>query len=173
LKVFGVGSRAYRQYRNGSFDPDVSATVGQLDGAALLVRRDQFAQLQGWDEGFEFGAEDIDLCARLAQFGPIFYQPAAEIEHLGRISSRANRPFTYRTYECGYVRYLAKHHGGATSCAYKTLVTLDMPVRVSRAFLKTAYYRLRRQQDKAGRSREMLHASSHFLFKGLPGFWKA
>jgi len=173
LKATGLFRKAYKQYRSGGFDPEVAGVVGQLDGAALLVRRDQFNQLGGWDEGFEFGGEDIDLCKRLGATGAVFYLPEAEIEHLGRISSRANRPFTYRTYECGYARYLAKHHGGGKAIAYKLLVTLDMPLRVAAAAVQTTYHRARGQTKKADRSRDVLVASSQFLLKGLPSFWRA
>jgi len=171
LKATGLFSRAYKRYRNGSFDATAAGVVGQLDGAALLVRRDQLQQLGGWDEGFEFGGEDIDLCKRLTAFGPIYFEPAAEIEHLGRISSRANRPFTYRTYECGYARYVRKHHGLLRAMLFKLLVTIDMPLRVARALIQTAYHRLRGQTEKADRSRDVLKAAGSFMITGLPRFW--
>ncbi len=173
LKATGLFNRAYRRYRKGSFDPNRAGPVGQLDGAAILVRRGQFEQIGRWDEGFEFGGEDIDLCKRLAALGPIYFLPEAEIEHLGRISSRANRPYTYRTYECGYARYLRKHHGGVKATIYKLLVTLDLPLRIAKAFIQMSYNRLRGQTEKADRNRDILHATTSFLFKGLPSFWRA
>jgi len=173
LKITGLFTKAYKQYRSGGFDPNVAGVVGQLDGAALLVRRDQFQQIGGWDEGFEFGGEDIDLCKRLAAFGPIYYLPTAEIEHLGRISSRANRPFTYRTYECGYARYVGKHYGVGKARLYKLLVTLDMPLRVGKALVQTVFHRLLGQTEKADRSRSVLVAASSFWLTGLPRFWRS
>ncbi len=173
LKATGLFSRAYKRYRNGSFDPNRASPVGQLDGAALMVRREQLQQIGGWDDGFEFGGEDIDLCKRLGELGAIYFEPAAEIEHLGRISSRANRPFTYRTYECGYARYCRKHHGPWRARLYKLLVTFDMPLRVVRAWIQTVYHRLRGQTEKATRSRDVLAAATSFLFTGLPKFWWA
>ncbi|CAN5387682.1 glycosyltransferase family 2 protein [soil metagenome] len=173
LKATGLFRKAYKEYRRGGFDPERPGVVGQLDGAALLVRRDQFNQLGGWDEGFEFGGEDVDLCKRLGDLGAVYYLPEAEIEHLGRISSRANRPYTYRTYECGYVRYLAKHHGRGKALLYKLLVTLDMPLRVLAAAVQTAYHGVRGQKKKADRSRDVLVASSAFLLKGMPSYWRS
>ncbi len=173
LKATGLFSRAYKRYRNGSFDPNTAGAVGQLDGAALMVRREQLQQVGGWDDGFEFGGEDIDLCKRLGERGTIYFEPAAEIEHLGRISSRTNRPFTYRTYECGYARYVRKHHGAWRARLYKLLVTLDMPLRVIRAWVQVVYHSFRGQREKAVRSRDVLIAARRFLFTGLPKFWKS
>ncbi len=130
LKWTGIFRSAYRRYRREGFDPEKSGPIGQLAAAALIVRREAFEQCGGFDEAFGFGVEDVDLCRRLIAFGTIYYVPEAEIEHLGRVSSRANRGFVYRNYECGWARYLYKHHGRAAAWLYKILVTLDMPIRL-------------------------------------------
>lgn len=165
---------AYRTYREGGFDPNRGGAVAQVAAAAILVRREAFDAVGGWDEGFVFGVEDVDLCARLGRLGEIHYLPQAEIEHLGRVSSRANRAFVYRAYECGYARYLRKHHTGRWRLGiYKLLVTLDLPVRIVLLTGAAAINRLRGRQDKAQRYGQRARAAAGFAMMGLGAFWRS
>ncbi|MGD0768589.1 MAG: glycosyltransferase family 2 protein [Tepidisphaeraceae bacterium] len=173
LKWTGLFRSAYRQYRREGFDPQVPGPVGQLAAAALMIRREPFEKSGGFDEGFPFGVEDVDLCRRLSQFGNIQYVPEAEIEHLGRVSSRANRGFVYRNYECGWARYLRKHHGRSAARLYKTLVTIDLPLRVLVPAIQYAIHRLLSRREKSQRSLDRVKATFSFALTGLPAFWKS
>jgi N-acetylglucosaminyl-diphospho-decaprenol L-rhamnosyltransferase len=169
-----VFRKEYRAYRYGDFDPDKSGEVQQLAAAALMVRPHWFRECGRWDEGFVFGVEDVDLCARLRRYGPIYYLADAEILHLGRISSRANRGYVYTGYECGYARYLAKHHRSkSASLTYKALVTLDMPVRLVVMGTQVVGYVLLQRKDAAERTYERLSAAGEFFFHRLPRFWRS
>jgi hypothetical protein len=171
LKWTGIFRGAYTKYRRGDFDPQSPGSIGQLAAAALMIRRDAFNACDGFDEGFEFGVEDVDLCARLKDHGMIYYLPDARIEHLGRVSSRANRGFVYRGYECGWARYLRKHHGWGAALLYKSLVTLDMPVRLLLLSLQSAFQFVMRRRDKSPRTAAVLRAATEFTFLSLPRFW--
>jgi hypothetical protein len=173
LKWTGMFRRAYRRYRREGFDPEKGGPIGQLAAAALIIRREAFEQCAGFDEAFPFGVEDVDLCRRLLQFGKIYYTPQASIEHLGRVSSRANRGFVYRNYECGWARYLGKHHGRATAVFYKILVTLDQPVRIGVLLAQYLLQRIFGRKEKAARTRDRLAATAHFAATGLPAFWRS
>lgn len=164
----------YHKYRYGAFDAETEANLPQLAAAALLVRRDAFDQAGRWDEGYEFGVEDVDLCLRLGQIGPIRYLPTATITHFGRITSQANYGFTYAAYECGYARYLKKHHRSRwAAVAYKLIITLDTPLRIG--FLGTQWigYMLIGRKDAADRTTRRLSAACGFFFRCLPRFWRA
>jgi GT2 family glycosyltransferase len=171
LKWTGLFRAPYRRYRREGFDPEKPGPVGQLAAAALMIRRESFEKCGGFDEGFPFGVEDVDLCRRLRQFGSIQYVPQAEIEHLGRVSSRANRGFVYRNYECGWARYLAKHHGRAAAMAYKTLVTIDLPLRLLILTIQYVIQRALSRREKSERSLDRLKATASFALTGLPAFW--
>ena len=173
LKWTGIFRGAYRRYRREGFDPEIAGTVGQLAAAALVIRRDCFERIGGFDEGFGFGVEDVDLCRRLKPLGDIYYFPSAEIEHLGRVSSHANRGFVYWNYECGWARYLAKHHGHAAALLYKTLVTLDMPIRIILLGVQFLVQSLAARREKASRTLGRLKAATYFAMFGLPSFWKS
>jgi hypothetical protein len=173
LKWTGLFRPAYRRYRSEGIDQESEGPIGQLAAAALIIRRGSFDRIGGFDEGFGFGVEDVDLCRRLKPLGKIYYLPSAEIEHLGRVSSHANRGFVYRNYECGWARYLAKHHGHGAAVMYKILVTLDMPIRLTVLVIQFAMQSLTGRREKSARTRERLGAAGDFAVSGLPGFWRS
>ena len=57
--------------------------------SCLLVRREALEQVRGWDEGYWFWYEDVDLSRRLAEVGSALYVPGAYIEHVGRASTNS------------------------------------------------------------------------------------
>src|SRR4051794_16400109 len=86
--LFGVG--AYRLSRSlgdrllieGYWDSDRPRLVDWALGAFLLVNRESFDQVGGFDERQWMYAEDIDLAWRLEQAGhPSRYEPAARVRH--------------------------------------------------------------------------------------------
>jgi GT2 family glycosyltransferase len=63
-----------------------------LTGAALLVRRDVFASIGGFDEAFHNGVEDCDLSLRIWAHGyRCRYEPAAAVVHMEG-ASRGKKP---------------------------------------------------------------------------------
>lgn len=169
IKIF---ARPYRAYRD-AIDPNVSGPAPQLAAAALLVRPGAFAEAGAWDESFEFGVEDVDLCIRLAKFGGIYYLSETRITHLGRVSSHLDRGRVFRSYQCGHVRYFRKHHRSRTApWIYKTAITLDTPIRLMMLLCKTALSRLTGRRDEAARSRQRAAGVWFFLCHGLVQFWR-
>jgi GT2 family glycosyltransferase len=56
--------------------------IDAVSGAALMVRRQLFEELGGFDERFHFFCEDIDLCWRAKDSGcAVAYLPSAEVVH--------------------------------------------------------------------------------------------
>jgi GT2 family glycosyltransferase len=70
--------------------------VGAIPGAAMLVRREVFQQLGGFDAGYGAYLEDVDLCWRAWLMGhEVHYVPAAVAYHQYGASG-GGRASTYR-----------------------------------------------------------------------------
>jgi GT2 family glycosyltransferase len=94
--------------RNGEREVDFAI------GACQLVRRDAFEQVEGLDEGFFYGPEDVDFCLRLRDSGwRVVQVGAAECHHPARRRNR--RILTRRGIQHGWAvsRHLWRHRGFA------------------------------------------------------------
>jgi GT2 family glycosyltransferase len=77
----------------GGEHPAVNRTkdVVAATAACLLVRRDDFEQLGGFDTGFLNGYEDVDFCLRLGQRGRLIrYCPRSVVYHLESVTRWPN-----------------------------------------------------------------------------------
>ncbi|WP_010545196.1 glycosyltransferase family 2 protein [Sphingomonas elodea] len=90
------GSRWFNPEGYGGWQRDTVRAVGALAGCFLLMPRDRFLSLGGFDERFFLYGEDVDLCirARAAGARPCF-TPRATIRHTGSASSRPEDMWTY------------------------------------------------------------------------------
>jgi GT2 family glycosyltransferase len=80
--------RARRKYH--AVAPDHRCRVPWLTGCCLLLRRDCYEQLGGFDEDFFLYYEDVDLCQRAAARGwSVWYEPALTLTHHRPLHARA------------------------------------------------------------------------------------
>ena len=83
-----------------------------LQGSALLVRRDAFEQVGGFDESFFMYGEDADLCARLRDAGwGVELCSAARFVHVGGGSTGAESDRMQFELLRSWLRLIAKHKG--------------------------------------------------------------
>jgi GT2 family glycosyltransferase len=172
LRWTGIFRAADRQYRQVDFNLRQSAAVEYLVGAALLLRRKQFAAIGGWDENFEFRLDDIDLSARLRRFGRMYYLADAQVTHWGGVATELDEPYAYRCSETSCVHYLRKHHGPWRARVYKALISADMPARIFVLTLTWAAKRLFGERERAARNYRKLAAAGRFL-GDLPLYWRS
>lgn len=67
-----------------------AARVDYVDGAFMMIRRNCANRIRGFDETYQFYAEDADLCRRaLAAEWPSAFVPSAGLIHIRGASSRA------------------------------------------------------------------------------------
>ena len=99
-------------------DPALLAERGTIEceqpaGACLLVRRDVFAAVGGFDERFWFWYEDVDLARRLHERGVLLHVGGAVFEHLGGGTFAAwGREQGLRSRLLGIERYAEVHLPG-------------------------------------------------------------
>ncbi len=85
--------------------------IDWISGAAMLVRREAFEQVTGFDEEYPLYFEDADLCRRMRRFGwQIAYCPDARIIHKrgGTQTDPIRQDSKYRRSQ---LRYYRKHRG--------------------------------------------------------------
>ena len=87
-----------------------SRRVPSICGACLMIRRDAFDQLQGFDENFELYFEDSDLCYRCARIGweVNFVAESRIVHHLGQ-STRGSWNKTSLIYQQSHIAFYRKH----------------------------------------------------------------
>lgn len=92
-------SRRWASYKPETVSPDFESRVDVLSGACMLIRREDFQTVGGFDEDYFLFGEDIDICWKLHQAGrELWYVPAAEVVHAKGASmkhalKRAKREF--------------------------------------------------------------------------------
>ena len=117
LEVMGVnrlwpGNPVNRRYRCLDLDPALEAAVEQPAAALLMIRREAWRRLGGFDESFyPVWFEDVDFCRRAAAAGyAMRYVPSAVARHsgahsVGRLPWAARERYWYGN----LLRYAAKH----------------------------------------------------------------
>jgi GT2 family glycosyltransferase len=106
LKATGIhDGRLLRPAGNVPLAPDWVA------GMFMLFQAEDFAALDGFDEGYFLYYEDVDLCTRIWRSGrSIRVFPAAEIVHDARRESHRNLKYL-RWHLGSMARYMFKHMG--------------------------------------------------------------
>ena len=99
--------------------------VPALSGALLLMSRELFDRIGGWDAGYRLHAEDLDLCRRARQAGAtVAIANDLHVTHVRGVSSRS-RPFFVEWHKHrGLWRYFRKFEAAARPFPVQVLVWL-------------------------------------------------
>ncbi|MGA9362798.1 MAG: glycosyltransferase family 2 protein [Bacteroidota bacterium] len=117
-KLRGMRKRLQRSDASvqAEFEPRYSATreVDWVTGAALMIRRDVFQKVGGFDETFFMYFEDADLCRRVRKLGlKVLYVPSTKIIHFGGDKGLRPESKIALEYRRSQLHYYRKHVGGA------------------------------------------------------------
>jgi len=87
-------------------------TIAWVMGASMVIRREAFAQVDGFDPGFFLSSEETDLCLRLRQQGwEIGYVPEVTVHHIGMASEHGRDPSeTWLCRMTSMTRFWSKHY---------------------------------------------------------------
>lgn len=101
-------TRAYRQAEQAVRE----RPTGWLSGACLLLRREAFQSVGGFDPGYFMYFEDVDLGDRLARAGwNNVYVPVARVTHVGAGSTSRNVEAMVDAHHASAYRYLSSRYG--------------------------------------------------------------
>ena len=94
--------------------PDKPTPVEAISGACMLIRREAFRQVGGWDEGYFLHCEDLDLCMRLKRASQrVLFVPDAVVSHAQGASSKRRPVFVLWHKHRGMWRYYSKFLKGS------------------------------------------------------------
>ncbi|MBO6796586.1 MAG: glycosyltransferase family 2 protein [Maricaulis sp.] len=103
--------------------PEEMILVPAVSGAAMMMRRDVFEKIGGFDERYFLHVEDIDLCRTLREHGgEVWFEPRADILHYGGTSESS--PWKVETHKAsGFVKYFWKFYPGPLQRAATLLLS--------------------------------------------------
>jgi N-acetylglucosaminyl-diphospho-decaprenol L-rhamnosyltransferase len=100
------------------------AVVDWALGAVLLMSKECYEAVGGWDESYFLYSEETDLCLRARDLGYLTrYEPAALATHIGGASGRSNA--THAMQIVNRVRLFRRRNGVAAAWAYFAVTVLS------------------------------------------------
>jgi N-acetylglucosaminyl-diphospho-decaprenol L-rhamnosyltransferase len=119
-------TRAYRAERGAPAE----GVTGWLSGSCMLLRREAFEAVKGFDPSYFMYCEDMDLCRRLAESGwSNVYVPSAVVVHTGgHATSREPRRMLAEHHRSLY-RYLSRQYAGPAWAPLRAVLALGLLVR--------------------------------------------
>ena len=114
--------------------PGTRVAVDQPAAAALMIRRDAYDSVGGFDERFyPAWYEDVDVCQRLKAVGwEIYFLPDAEFQHEGGYSAATlGRKAFAEAYYHNQIRYAQKHFGAVGQFGVRASMAAGMLIRMA------------------------------------------
>lgn len=113
-----------RRYLGYDLDYAVTQDIEQPAGSCLACRRSAFEAVGGFDEGFYYWYEDVDLARRLRELGRIAYVHDATFEHVGGATfAQWDKPEAMLSWYPGLFRYFERHRPRREQLALRALAT--------------------------------------------------
>lgn len=119
-----------RSYTMAGWDRASEREVEWISGSAMLLRRDAFEEVGGFDEGYFMYVEDVDLCTRLRQAGwSVVFSPEVEVVHEVGVSARHMPRRMAREHSRSIYRYFDRHVARGPVGLLRPLVRLALWLR--------------------------------------------
>ena len=135
-----------------------SGKVDAVNGAFMLMRREAFDAVGGFDEGYWMYMEDLDLSYRLAQRGWVsWYEPTATVIHIkGGTTGGRRSPRLVWAFHRGMYRFYREHYAADRSPLVNVAVYAGIALKLAGAVAHSA---LRRSLDRLRHRRPSVAAS--------------
>jgi len=125
-KLFGLtamfpGSKTFGKYYQGHLPENENNPVDVLSGAFIIVKREVFEKVNGFDESFFMYGEDIDLSLRVTQEGyKNYYIGKISVTHLKGGSTSYNYKYVQDFY--GAMNLFVKKHYNDKPILYRSFL---------------------------------------------------
>ena len=104
------GSRIFARYNLTYLDENKTHEVDAVSGSFMMIKRDAYEKVGGFDDQFFMYGEDLDLCYRVQKAGfKVYYVPDTQIIHYkGESTKRSNLDETKLFYDAMH-KFVKKH----------------------------------------------------------------
>ena len=104
------GSRIFARYNLTYLDENRIHEVDAVSGSFMMIKRDAYEKVGGFDDQFFMYGEDLDLCYRVQKAGfKVYYVPDTQIIHYkGESTKRSNLDETKLFYDAMH-KFVKKH----------------------------------------------------------------
>jgi N-acetylglucosaminyl-diphospho-decaprenol L-rhamnosyltransferase len=118
-----------RSYREEAGRPEEGVS-GWLSGACMLLRREAFEAVGGFDPSYFMYCEDMDLCRRLADTGwQSVYVPSAVVTHTGGHATSRRPAAMQRAHHRSLRLYLSRQYPGPRHAPLRALLAVGLAAR--------------------------------------------
>lgn len=138
LQAYAPKAVLDRYYAHDLAD-DGTAEVDWVQGSALMMRREVYAQIGGLDEGYVMYSEELDLCRRAKDAGwRVVYLGSAKIMHHGGKSSEQAVARRHIHFQQSKLRYFRKYHGAFIAHGLRVFLLASYGLQLAQEWLKGA-----------------------------------
>ena len=104
------GTRIFARYNLTYLDENRTHEVDAVSGSFMMIKRDAYEKVGGFDDQFFMYGEDLDLCYRVQKAGfKVYYVPDTQIIHYkGESTKRSNLDETKLFYDAMH-KFVKKH----------------------------------------------------------------
>ena len=143
---------ATRRYHMAGVDRSRPLEVDWVSGACMLVRRQAFEQVGGFDAGYFMFFEEMDFCLRLHRAGwRVVFDPLAEVKHVVGGSTRSAPYRKVVHHHRSALRFYCRRYAHDPRLVLAPLVAGFLVLRGAASLARTAVSRRR----EAGRERPL------------------
>ena len=135
-RAFTRASGLWRLWRRSDFHLEYQkiseepVEVDAVSGACLMIRREVFKEIGGFDEGYFLHCEDLDLCVSAKRRGwQVFSCSAARVFHSKGVCGTGKSLFVEWHKHKGMLRFFQKHIGHGPRAFFKPIIHAGVWIR--------------------------------------------
>jgi GT2 family glycosyltransferase len=106
-------------------------SVDWILGASIIIKKDIFDEVMGFDEDYFLFYEEMDLCYRLKKLNyKIYYCPAQKLNHIGSVSVKKDYSFLTKNFYMSKMLFFQKQYGIIAGKTFIIIIYLQIFMQI-------------------------------------------